>query len=178
LGPRAVGVQQTLLHVSRYGLLLAIPATLLYSLLRRVALKVRKFDYIGPVLALALVYPLWPAPPKFVEVSWVLLRGGLPDLPPSAGEVKVYGWSSIFSGEDFLYFKADTADVERFVEQSGLKHATTRPAHLPQPAPPHHPAWFVPGARCTFYELKSPHGYTGWLCVEDSGLVWAWVMWS
>jgi hypothetical protein len=178
LGRHAVGAQQALFDIARYGLLLVIPATMLYSLLRRLAFKARKFDLIGPILAIAMVYPLWPEPPTFVRVNWVLQRGGLPELPNSARDVKCCGWASIFSGEDFLRFKADPADILQFVRKSGLKCATKRPDGLPSPAPPHHPAWFQPSQQCSFYEIKSPHGYTGWLCVESSGLILAWVLWS
>ena len=55
----------------------------------------------------------------------ILRAGRLADLPESATEVKVYGWGGIFTGEDYLMFRATHEDIEKFIAKSpSLKGAT------------------------------------------------------
>ena len=48
----------------------------------------------------------------------VLRNGRLADLPPTASGVKTAGWAGIFTGEDFLMFRAAPEDIEKFVAES------------------------------------------------------------
>ena len=55
----------------------------------------------------------------------ILRNGRLADLPESATDVKVYGWAGIFTGEDYLMFRATPEDIEKFIAKSpSLKGAT------------------------------------------------------
>jgi hypothetical protein len=53
-----------------------------------------------------------------VRAANILANAELAPLPPSAREIKVYTWSTPFSGEWRLCFRADRADIERFLEAS------------------------------------------------------------
>ena len=53
-----------------------------------------------------------------VRASALLAYAGLAPLPESATGIRIYTWSSPFSGEDFLRFTAAPEDVERFVSES------------------------------------------------------------
>ena len=47
-----------------------------------------------------------------------LLEGaGLAALPESASKIRVYSWSTPFSGDAFLRFEADENDIEKFIDQ-------------------------------------------------------------
>ncbi len=52
------------------------------------------------------------------NVRTLLARAQLAALPKSATAVRIYIWSSPFSGEEFLRFTADANDVERFLAES------------------------------------------------------------
>lgn len=64
----------------------------------------------------------------FANIAWkltpqgkagaILARGRLAPLPSSATEIKIYGWHGLFSGEDYLRFRATADDVEKFLRES------------------------------------------------------------
>jgi hypothetical protein len=50
-----------------------------------------------------------------------LLEGaGLAALPASASKIRVYSWSTPFSGDSFLRFEADEDDIEKFLNDSAI----------------------------------------------------------
>jgi len=49
-----------------------------------------------------------------------LARGELARLPKSATDIRVYMWSSPFSGEEFLRFRATPEDIEKFLKESPI----------------------------------------------------------
>ncbi|MHC4115922.1 MAG: hypothetical protein ACYSWO_00295 [Planctomycetota bacterium] len=50
-----------------------------------------------------------------------LLEGaGLAALPESASKLRVYSWSTMFSGDAFLRFEADENDIEKFLNDSAI----------------------------------------------------------
>ncbi len=50
-----------------------------------------------------------------------LLEGaGLAALPESASKIRVYSWSTPFSGDAFLRFEADENDIEKFLNDSAI----------------------------------------------------------
>lgn len=54
----------------------------------------------------------------------VIQAGRLADLPKSATKVRAQGWSSIFSGEDYLMFQAAAEDINRWIaESSSIKNS-------------------------------------------------------
>jgi len=55
-----------------------------------------------------------------VRAAGILADAELAALPPSAREIEVYTWSTPFSGEWRLRFRADPADIERFLEASPI----------------------------------------------------------
>jgi hypothetical protein len=93
---------------------------LVYQLLKR-RLKSRPvwaFLFLLPALPIGTltVYRSMPS----VKAQGVLARGRLAPLPESATDIKVYTWSSLFSGEEFLRFQASPEDVERFLKESPI----------------------------------------------------------
>lgn len=55
-----------------------------------------------------------------VAARGILAWGELATLPDSATEIKIFAWSSLFSGEEFLRFRASPDDIERFLETSPI----------------------------------------------------------
>ncbi|MHC4517037.1 MAG: hypothetical protein ACYTAS_00470 [Planctomycetota bacterium] len=69
------------------------------------------------------IYRSWPS----VRAARILANCELASLPPSAREIRVFTWSNGFNGEWRLRFRADRADIERFLEASPiLKGAESR----------------------------------------------------
>lgn len=62
------------------------------------------------------IYRDWPT----VRAARILYNANLASLPPSAREIKVFTWSNGFNGEWRLRFRADRADVERFLAASPI----------------------------------------------------------
>lgn len=48
----------------------------------------------------------------------ILKAGRLAELPESATDIKAEGWSGIFTGEDYLIFRATPEDIEKFIANS------------------------------------------------------------
>lgn len=65
------------------------------------------------------IYRSWPS----VRAANILANAQLAPLPPSASEIKVYMWSTPFSGDWRLRFRADRADIERFLKASAILNA-------------------------------------------------------
>jgi len=55
-----------------------------------------------------------------IQARTILAHGQLAHLPESAIDIKVYTLSSPFSGEEFLRFRADPDDIERFLDESPI----------------------------------------------------------
>jgi len=71
----------------------------------------------------------------------VLTAGRLAHLPDSAVDVHVWGWHSMFTGEDFLMFKASPEDINDFVMNSkslnGLEVEDINDLHMYLPRSQH-----------------------------------------
>jgi hypothetical protein len=69
----------------------------------------------------------------------ILKVGRLADLPESATDVKAEGWGALFTGSDYLMFRASSEDIEKFLAESpSIKHATPEifnPEHMYLPNP-------------------------------------------
>jgi len=104
-----------------------------------------------------------------VRVRTLLSFAELAPLPESAREIRIYTWSSPFSGEDLLRFTADRNDVERFLAQSPAlqgqepKRYSAQRMKLPLPkgfqsVPNEGNEYFVPRHRPTWYkqEIRGP----------------------
>jgi hypothetical protein len=98
-------------------------ASLLYHLILHRMLRHRLFRPLiwailfilpGLIIGGRVSYRLSPK----VQARALLQYAGLAPLPPSATGIRVYSWSSPFSGEDFLRFTADPNDIERFLLES------------------------------------------------------------
>lgn len=55
-----------------------------------------------------------------VNARRILNLAELAPLPKSAKEIKFYTWSSLFSGEKFLRFRASPRDIEKFIKESPI----------------------------------------------------------
>jgi len=55
-----------------------------------------------------------------VAARRILSHGELAPLPESAVDIKVFIWASLFSGEEFLRFRASPDDIERFLDESPI----------------------------------------------------------
>jgi hypothetical protein len=53
-----------------------------------------------------------------VNPRGVLKAGRLADLPASATDVRCEGWSGLFTGTDYVMFRASAEDIEKFITQS------------------------------------------------------------
>jgi hypothetical protein len=53
-----------------------------------------------------------------VKAETILKHGRLASLPQSATEINVYNWSSPFSGEWYLSFRAGPEDIDKFLAES------------------------------------------------------------
>ncbi|MDY0357677.1 MAG: hypothetical protein RBR19_17475 [Sedimentisphaerales bacterium] len=72
------------------------------------------FIWPGIVLGSLVFYTSTPS----VRAKALLSRAELAPLPESATGIRVYEWSSPFSGEEFLRFSAEPNDVEKFLRES------------------------------------------------------------
>ncbi len=72
------------------------------------------FIWPGIVLGSLVFYTSTPS----ARAEALLSRARLAALPDSATGIRVYEWSSPFSGEEFLRFAADANDIEAFLRQS------------------------------------------------------------
>ena len=59
-----------------------------------------------------------------VAARKILTLAELAPLPESATEIKVHEWSSLFSGEMFLIFRASPRDIEKFLKESPILQGT------------------------------------------------------
>lgn len=53
-----------------------------------------------------------------VNPQQILRNGRLADLPASVTDIKAEGWDGIFTGEDYLMFRADPDDIKLFISNS------------------------------------------------------------
>jgi hypothetical protein len=133
---------------------------------------------------------LTPLPPEKV-----LRSGRLAALPDSATDVKAEQWAGIFSGEQFLMFRAERQDVSEFVRKSGGLR-TAAPVVLPggssgicaelddpSEQPKYTPRWFRPRGivrgRCfKIAPEASGHNWGAVAIDDDRGAVYIQVTWD
>ncbi|AQQ71660.1 hypothetical protein SMSP2_02037 [Limihaloglobus sulfuriphilus] len=60
----------------------------------------------------------FPSGLKDRDPQSIIEDGRLAQLPESAFGVKAEGWSSMFTGDDYMMFKADPEDIEKFIADS------------------------------------------------------------
>jgi hypothetical protein len=94
--------------------------TLVYRLMktrvRRNALWAILFVLPAIMFGSVCIYSSLPT----VAARKILGHAELAPLPKSATEIKVYTWSSLFSGEEFLGFRASSRDIEKFLNESPI----------------------------------------------------------
>ncbi|OHB66363.1 MAG: hypothetical protein A2Y77_14650 [Planctomycetes bacterium RBG_13_62_9] len=106
-----------------------------------------------------------------VRAGEVLANAELASLPASASGIKVTMWSSLFSGEQFLLFRASREDIRRFLNASPIlrtanveryegDRSTLTGRHVLSPP------WYLdemagPGKRYEFRPKARPHGARG-----------------
>jgi hypothetical protein len=138
----------------------------------------------------------------------ILRNGRLADLPASASDVKAEGWSSLFSGTDYLMFKAAPKDIEKFITESKSIDASPKVfnenhQYLPAPNNPElrqaidtneysqneyfyrnsdWPEWFDPtiNKKGRIYEIPGMNGHNwGEIIINDeTNTLYIWVCWS
>ena len=140
-----------------------------------------------------------------VRAAKILDNARLASLPDSAADIRVHEWSSPFSGEDFLRFRASPAEIERFLSESpSLKGKQAEPfQRKAEPSPstparrsgwPYDTLWFQsfmaePGApdwhrqpvdRGRRYEFRPKGRYLEAEVIvdDDNNLVYVTVVWS
>jgi hypothetical protein len=96
------------------------------------------------------------------NIRTACLIGDITEIPKSATDIKTFGWSSFFSGEVWVKFKAPPEDIEAFIENSeGLKGITPEPFSgecFPYEYTDDLP-WFKPPVKNTVqYELTTAFG--------------------
>jgi len=170
-------------------------ASLIYHLVLHYALRRR----VGHPLIWAIFFVLpgiWGGANAFhrslpiVQVRALLTYAKLAPLPPSATGIKVYSWSSPFSGEDLMRFTASPNDIEQFLAQSPAlqgqepRRYSTHMIRLALPKDfqsipddgnehfvPHHlPAWYKQEIRgpARKYVVQPPrYQYPGEVLVDD-----------
>lgn len=74
--------------------------------------------FLLPAVVLG-TYQLYASLPT-VNAQRILTLAELAPLPESATEIKCYTWSFIFSGEQFLRFRASPRDIEQFLDESPI----------------------------------------------------------
>lgn len=84
--------------------------------IRRNLLWAILFILPGVLLGTNRLYQSLPS----VTARRILTLAELAPLPASATEIKAYEWSFIFSGEQFLRFRARPDDIERFLDESPI----------------------------------------------------------
>ena len=99
-------------------------------------LRTRRVLLLLPFVLLGIVWIGWASFERRVllrqaqpeaRAARILRNGQLADLPDSVAEIKVYTWSSPFSGEEYLRFTAEPNDIRRFEDESpALKGKTAR----------------------------------------------------
>ncbi|MFA5865501.1 MAG: DUF4190 domain-containing protein [Phycisphaerae bacterium] len=136
----------------------------------------------------------------------ILKNGRLASLPTSATNIKAEGWSAIFTGEDFLMFKASPDDIEKFLSQSeSIKRGTPKlfdhkQMHIPYPNTEnaenqsnendiyffrsnHWPIWYDPTIKIKGrkYEIPSDvrgHNWGSVIIDDETSTVYISVIWS
>ncbi|MBN2130348.1 MAG: hypothetical protein JW741_12670 [Sedimentisphaerales bacterium] len=178
-------------HAAIWAVLFLLPAVILSSMTLYSALRFR------PIA----LQELQPA----VRAAKILENARLAALPAGATDINVHEWSSPFSGEEFLRFRASPAEIERFLSESpSLKGKQAEPfQRKPEPSPPaparksgwpYDTLWFQsfqaePGApewhrqpidRGRRYEFRPKGGYleAGAIVDDDNHLVYVTVVWS
>ena len=72
--------------------------------------------FVWPGIAFGGASLYWATP--VVRARAILSRADLAALPESATELRVYEWSSPFSGEEYLRFTAEPNDIRQFEDES------------------------------------------------------------
>ena len=73
---------------------------------------------LTPIILIAgmIIYESIP----IVAARKILLHANLSPLPDSYYEINAWHWSSLFSGEEFLKFRASPEDIESFLSSSPI----------------------------------------------------------
>lgn len=122
--------------------------------------------FLWPI-ALIGSYSLHSSTPR-ARVQSILARAELAPLPESAAEIKVFSWSTPFSGAAFLRFHATRDDIESFIDGSPvLKRAECEKYDQGDQEQFVHeasaPLWYTdqingPGRRYRVTPKRYPHG--------------------
>jgi hypothetical protein len=91
---------------------------ILHNLLRRRIVRPAIWAALFLLPAVILGGPVFYISLPKVDARSLLSMAELAPLPKSATGVRTYSWASPFSGEDFVCFKADPNDIERFIAES------------------------------------------------------------
>jgi hypothetical protein len=160
--------------------------------------KTKYFMFIA--IALLLAYFLFPSN----DASRILKAGRLADLPASAKDVKTEGWSSLFSGSDYLTYKATSEDIENFIKESSIsfapevfdgnhQHLQTEPNDNIWQTEEYYknkyfirngdwPEWFDPTLKSKgrIYEIpaENNHNWGEVIINDETNTVYIWVCWS
>jgi hypothetical protein len=143
--------------------------------------------------------------PKKVARS-VIEYGRLSKLPKSATDIKGYAWSSPFSGEWFLSFKASPEDIQAFIDASqSIKDLepqvfNSKRQYLPRPHPlpedfylnesgheyfspsPSAPSWYDPTLNTKGRKYEVPavdyHNWGEVIINDETNIVFIKIIWS
>lgn len=195
LGMRCASLQTGFYWATGWVWLALIPFTIIYTFIRRFATKVRRWDILGPVGAVMVVFLVGVEPPGVMIVQNTLTDGRLAPLPGSASEVRTDHWSSLFSGETYVRFKAPPDQIEQFISNSPSLQGNqvtdqTPGGHYMDPKAPQwfapssgEPDWFRPPSDARGRMFKIPPGIRGHndggvMIDDDHQVVYAWRMWS
>ena len=136
-----------------------------------------------------------------VKIRQVISDGRLAEIPESAQNLKVYTWSSLFSGEGFICFEAGPEEIQKFINDSpGLKGIVPKiysedKMHIPYPLnydgnsthdyftpDSSAPKWYKEQLRNKgrIYEIPPEEGHnSGTVIIDDStNTVYIKVIWS
>ncbi|MHC4103464.1 MAG: DUF4190 domain-containing protein [Planctomycetota bacterium] len=104
-----------------------------------VEIRGRHLAIVGIIISVFILSVIGYDSLPSVNIKRTLGAGRLADLPKTATDVKIDGWHSLFTGEDYIRFKAAPEDIEKFISDSPSikeitpKVFTSEHMHLPQP---------------------------------------------
>ncbi|MHC4721950.1 MAG: DUF4190 domain-containing protein [Planctomycetota bacterium] len=170
-----------------------------------VLIRGRNFAVAGIVISIVvLLFVSWNALPT-VKAKKTLTNGRLANLPQSVTNLKVGGWAGLFTGEDFIKFRATPEDINKFVAESpSIKEVApemfnSENMHLPEPDnsqktsdyytldhkhydESNYPSWYRPTMKVKGRRyLIPPDGYHNWGSViinDETNTVYISVIWS
>ncbi|MDB4614621.1 hypothetical protein OAH18_02920 [bacterium] len=140
------------------------------------------FGFLGfPIVGYALTTRRPP-------VAEFLADGRLPPLPTNASEIETFEWMGMFTGVEYLTFKAPADDINQWLEaweEFSNQTATRLPFEVPEInkwKSSKSPAWFQPSTETTGRWFLIPHvdeHNRGDVIVDDeANVVYVRVIWS